>query len=490
MMNNALQQLPEQTPRRCRWLSGPLWQRCLMLTICLLLILTSGQLVLGQQQDDATDGVAADEERPRHAIAKATAEEKALYETVKQTVARYNASDVARSAGQRGFCDEVGAHYAPYLETCVWGWRYSGDERWLERFVEMMTALEAALTENPDGAKGWHSEVDVRRWGIPWPTRWQPGLVTASQWAEARIGAAVAEFALATREGSVDFRVKYNIPAGRWVKLFEEELMPKWDKMGCFQTLSDDRGIYCYPHMAFDPQAKQWRDYPQRPGKDNITLPHPYQSDIIRQYLKLWQVTGKGQHRQRAEQLLMWQKSCLRPGKHDSYWWNFFDPAGDHDFRSEGGLVFGQYLHPDVMYPARDVEAFVEAYHAGVVIDSDDLKRLVNTQLRIMLIPNDDPKQVGWKFPNGQPGRGTVWPALAEFDDKIEAITWAQMNGRNLEFGSPLRFLQEKLSWGGWERRNVGDASVIEWKKTYKDYKREMEDLLRAHPEPDPLGRR
>ena len=461
-----------------------------LLIVAIMLAIPAG-FAVGQQESGEV--AAGDEEAPpTHAITRANDQEKAIYEAVKRAAERFKADDVVLSARRTGFCDEVGSHYAAYLETCVWGWRFSGDTMWLDRFVSMMEALEKALTEDPDGRKGWHSEVEVRRWGVPWPTRWQAGLFTASQPAEARVGAAVAEFALATDKGEPDFRLKYGIAGMRWVKLFEEQLMPKWDEKGCFQTLSENRGIYTYPDMAFGPVSRKWSDYPERPGKHSITLPHPYQGDIIRQYLKFWQVTRKKEYRERAEVLLMWQKSCLRPGKRLSYWWHFFDPAGDHDFRPEGGLAFGMYMHPDAIHAARDVEVFVEAYHCGVVIDQQDLQRLINTQVQIMMAAGDDKSITEWRYPNGQPGRGMVWAALAEFNDRIESLVWTQMDGRNMEFGSALRWLQEKRYWGGWQRRKLGDAEVIEWKKGYNDFKEEMEALLKAHPEPDPLkpGRR
>lgn len=436
---------------------------------------------------DSGDSGEKNNEPPAHAITVATDAEKAIYEAVKRTAANYNPQDVARDARQTGFCDRVGTHYAMYLETCVWGWRFSGDEAWLDRFVSMMKALEAALTEDPDGRKGWYSEPDVRRWGVPWPTGWQAGLFTASQPAEARVGAAVAEFAITADKGSPDFRLKYSIPAMHWVKLFTEELMPKWDQLGCLEELSEGRAAYRYPDQAFGPVSRKWSPYPERPGNRSITLPHPYQSEIIRQYLKFWQATGKQDYRDRAAALLKWQKSCLRPGKRLSYWWHFFDPASDHDFRPEGGLAFGMYMHPDPVFAARDVEAFVEAYHCGVVIDRGDIQRLVNTQTQIMMAVGDDERVSQWRYSNGQDGRGMVWPALAEFNDHIESLAWAGMDGRNLQFGSPLRLLQEKPRWGGWAQRKLGEAEVIEWKKNYNDFKQEAEALLKAHPAPDPL---
>jgi hypothetical protein len=229
-----------------------------------------------------------------------------------------------------------------------------------------------------------------------------------------------------------------------------------------------------------------------------LTLPHWAISEIILRDLKLWQLTGEKRYRKRAAKLLRWQKSCLRfyrggkPNKHgfyrgkadkSTYWWNHWDPADDVDFRPIGGLAHGMYMSLRPLDYGRDVEAFVEAYHTGTVIDKDDIRRLVETQRKRMM--SGDATKPTWKDQRGQK-RGMLWPCLAEFDDDLAWQVAKNFGANEVEFGSALRFLHEKHYWDSWQRRKIGDAERIDWDMTNEDFREEMERLIRSHPAPDP----
>ncbi len=443
-----------------------------------------------------------DEAPPEHAIEQADEEEKELYEAVRARIMKLGPQTVAGMAAKPGFGERVGSQLAPVLETCVWGYRTSGDAAWLAKFAELMRALEERLVEDPDGGRGWYSAADPRTFGQVWPPRWpDPEVLTAWQQSEARVAGACAEFARTVR-GRMALVDRFGGPASGWLRLCEKELLPKWDRR-CYVELDEDRAVYTWPARAFRRGGDEWIAYPGCPREgENITLPHPAVSEIALGYLKLWRATGESAYRTRAAKLMRWQKSCLRfyharPGRagrppkgradKSVYWWNLFDPAGDWDFRPEGGLVFGMYISTDPHSHARDVEAFVEAYHCGVVIDRQDIDRLVATQRKKMLA--GDPERPRWKNQRGE-GRGTLWPALAEFSEELDEVLRANHDPRSNAFGSPLRFLQERPRWRGGERRKLGDARVISWGKTHARFAGAMRELIRKHPPPPPRGRR
>jgi len=442
---------------------------------------------------------------PRHGIERADEREKKIYDFVKARMLPLGAEQVTSIAGQAGFGERVGWIVAPMLETLVWGYRYSGDVAWLDRFAVIMTALDKALTPDPDGALGWHSAAGGRKFGETWPPAWpDASLVTAWQQSEALVVAACAEFAMTVRDDP-ELREKFGDRAEAWIERLRTKVVPKWESR-CFVSLSDDRAVFTWPARVFKRSTMTWEPYPGMPNEGaGLTLTHPAQSQIILQYLALWRLTGKDDYRARAARLLRWQKSCLRfyrkgrpprPGREDKrpadksvYWWNYWDPAQDTDFMPEGGLAFGMYLSLEPMHYARDAEALVQGYLCGVVIDRDDIKRLVQTQLVKMLSggAGDDEKPV-WKDPLGQK-RGMIWPHLAEFDDRLGGLLDASLSARMNEFGSKLRFMQERYAWGDWKRRYLGEARVILCSKTYEDFAEAMTDLIEAHPPPDPSGR-
>jgi len=421
---------------------------------------------------------------PEHALAKAAAEQKQLYENVRRMGLRLGPQEVAAQAAQGCLGETLGTRIAPILEAQLWAYGYSGDKAWLDRFVSIVETLMAQLGTDPSGRKGWFSRPDSRAFAARWPTTWPEGHVTAFQGQEARLCAVLVDLALLVKE-TPDLRAAYAAKTDAWIRTIRDDLLPKWHKEGLLVGLSDDRAVFLYPARAITTATPPaWTPYPGLLGeKDNITLPHPDLSDIARLHLKLWQLTGDQEARRLAARLMRWQKSCLRPNKNDSYTWNFWDPSGDYDFRPQGGLAFGMYVSPDPLQHLRDVEAFVEAYHSGVVIDETDIKRLVATQTAVML--QGDAERPKWVAPDGQK-RGMLWMPLVEFDDRLEQIFMANPDARLMDFGGILRVFQEKPRYGAWKQRKLHGAEPIRWRNTFVDYKKDMETLIKNHPPPDP----
>jgi hypothetical protein len=438
----------------------------------------------------------AKEPPPKHAIEKANDQAKAAYAAINKRMARLGAKQITSLKSKDGFGLDVGTKIAPMLETDLWGYRFSGDVKWLDRFVRIMTALEKALVEDPDGHLGWYSAPSRRGFGEPWPPKWPDRKQLAAwQQGEARVIAVCAEFEMTVADDAA--LAKYLDDARRWTRLAEERLLPKWKR--CYAEVSHDRGIYTWPTKVFRKGGTTWEPYPGMPHeKAGLTLGHAALSEIILRDLKLWQLRGKSDYRARAAKLLRWQKSCLRfyrggrskkrgmyRGRADKslYWWNQWDPADDYDFRPEGGLAIGMYTSLNPLKAARDVEAFVEAYHTGVVIDREDIERLVNTQMKKMA--TGDIEKPSWRDMRGEK-RGMLWPQLAEFDDRIEHLLWTTLPVASNEFGSILRFYQEKPRWLNWTPRKMGKAKEITGRRTHEDFRKEMDDLIRRHPPPDP----
>jgi hypothetical protein len=99
-------------------------------------------------------------------------------------------------------------------------------------------------------------------------------------------------------------------------------------------------------------------------------------------------------------------------------------------------------VHPYRNYQTGEVGDIVEAYHTGVVFTEQDIRRIINTNLKVMWNGSlEDPQWnnsnftvPGWRpaTPSEEyPGRaGTLWGALADFDQTIRDIRAAGRRGR------------------------------------------------------------
>ena len=100
-------------------------------------IFWTGLPAWGQDSPAKTDGEKADEAPPKHGLEKADDAAKAVYETIRKRMSAVSAANVTNIRSQKGFGLKVGNDIAPMLETMLWGYRYSGNVRWLDRFVEV-----------------------------------------------------------------------------------------------------------------------------------------------------------------------------------------------------------------------------------------------------------------------------------------------------------------------------------------------------------------
>src|SRR5208282_1766457 len=83
--------------------------------------------------------------------------------------------------------------------------------------------------------------------------------------------------------------------------------------------------------------------------------------------------------------------------KHDGTYenWNFWEPAGAWDYKSNGQPKHWIGVHPNAAYYDIDVEGIVAAYEHGLVFNKDDINRLIATaftekQYWTALVPFDD----------------------------------------------------------------------------------------------------
>jgi hypothetical protein len=178
--------------------------------------------------------------------------------------------------------------------------------------------------------------------------------------------------------------------------------------------------------------------------------------------IRLFRLTGKTEYQERAERVFRLVKARLRLFE-GGYLWNYWEPLGPWDIdRQQGRVRHWVNVHPARNYQAREVAFMVEAYHTGLVFDQIDMERLLRTNLGWMW--NQDLETPRWRNAapwspwraDGESGAGTLWSALADFDE-----TARRLHARQLEKGTIDQAYFERLVRArppGFERRYARGA--------------------------------
>jgi hypothetical protein len=122
------------------------------------------------------------------------------------------------------------------------------------------------------------------------------------------------------------------------------------------------------------------------------------------------------------------------------YWvWNYWEPAGPWDYRSDGSARHWVGVHPNGGYYGIDVEGMVAAFEHELVFTRDDINRLIATNRDFMW--NQQLKDAKFqRIDGGEPDArwkdspGVLWTALVPYDETLRKV-----------------FLKnhEPASWGG-----------------------------------------
>src|ERR1051326_5010725 len=126
----------------------------------------------------------------------------------------------------------------------------------------------------------------------------------------------------------------------------------------------------------------------------------------------------------------------------DRYAWNYWEPYGPADIDFTAGRTRHWVgVHPERAYQAGEVAHMVDAYHSGVVFDERDMRRILNTNLRVMW--NGSFESPAYRNSNGNAAQtaGVLWSALGDFDEtvrKLHAASLAKGRGIEGQIGRPF----------------------------------------------------
>jgi hypothetical protein len=305
-------------------------------------------------------------------------------------------------------------HAAYYIGNFLRAYQAWQDTAWLDHGVRYYEFILSKLLTGPDGYQGWIGPFEYDN----------------SVWCDVHVGDAIlfngmvafAEVVLA----DLKLRSRYGAQAEKYVALARKHLFEKWDARGTWHV-DGVYGAYRSWNRYGDPgNLKDWtvRDSVSGSG---LALPFNKQDDVAAVALKLYRITGEQQYRDRASHIFAYQKSRFELVD-DHYVWNYWEPFGQEDLDLAAHKCRHWVgVHPERNYQEGEVQHMVEAYHTGVVFDEADIRRILNTNLKVMWNGNLDES----KFRNSNatlPGvnpdqtAGTLWIALADFDDTIRKL--------------------------------------------------------------------
>jgi hypothetical protein len=144
--------------------------------------------------------------------------------------------------------------------------------------------------------------------------------------------------------------------------------------------------------------------------------------------LRLYRITGEKFYRDKAEKIFFRFKSNFQ-FFNNHYLWSYWNPFYEKDILFDSNTckhwVGVHGFRP--FYQAIEVSQVVEAYHTGVVFDSTDIQRIINTNLDVMW--NKNTEHPGYIMSTGQladiskknenRSRGTLWNSLEDFSQTI-----------------------------------------------------------------------
>ena len=316
-------------------------------------------------------------------------------------------------------------------DSFVKGYEATGNTSFLDWGMKYYDALIAKMAVGPDGYKGWIGPFEDND----------------KYFADDHVGDAVMfdgllEFAwVVTRDPKL--KAKYGAKALQYVKEAKRSFFEKWDSRGTWHE-DGPYGVYTqWDKFGMPGEYKNWIPRADCPSS-GVTLPFNKQDDIAMVALRIWQITGEEKYKQRAEKIFGYTKSRMQRYK-DEYHWNYWEPGGQWDLSGTPPTRHWINTHGGRNYQSGEVVNIFRAYNAGIVFTEDDLRGILNTNLKVMWNGDEQKPLFGnsnidlMRVPPvyGEHHAGELWVPLAQVDDlarRIYATETANQQGIDIEY--------------------------------------------------------
>jgi hypothetical protein len=320
------------------------------------------------------------------------------------------------------YCDnqtgeELGWLVSPFLDGFYYGYKATGNPKWVELFVDWTAACINRAVKEPDGFPGW-------------PKGDGGGNESKEFTADSLLGEAMLLRPIALMTGEIRENPKL---AARWGAQAEgyieltEKIFQKWESRDCWREVKEG-GLWVVPSWGIDLQTGDWSAGYKEKKTTGFSNPANKENRIALWMLALFDVTQKPIYRQRATSWFQLMKSRMKTRPGAKYLvWNYWDPAGPWDYKWNWSPKHWVGVHPNGRYYASDVEGIVSAFEHGLVFTKADIDQLIATNRDFMW----NRAVAGAKFqridgeqpdPRWADSPGVLWAALAPYDAALEKV--------------------------------------------------------------------
>ncbi|MEX2234806.1 MAG: hypothetical protein WD824_21770 [Cyclobacteriaceae bacterium] len=325
-------------------------------------------------------------------------------------------------------------HARSGMDQFVDNYEVTKNTAWLDAGVRYYDFLISKMEAGPDGYKGWVG----------------PYMYDNKYWIDSHVGDAIL------LNGILDFGVlvwtdkdlksKYGDKVKGYTEIAKKHLIEKNDKRGTWREDGPIGGYVSYEKYMEPRNLKEWK-YGSEVIKSGMSHPFNKQMDMGQVCLRIYQITGEKFYRDRAEKIFLRTKRQLQLTD-NHYEWNYWEPFGPWDINLEKNETRHWVgINPSPGYQSREVAQMVDAYHAGIVFDETDIKRLINTHLDVMWNKDkENPRFTNSYVAHGadKPGEkptGTLWTSLLDFDQRIRDLYVARFDDEDLQSAADLRYI-------------------------------------------------
>lgn len=287
---------------------------------------------------------------------------------------------------------------------------------WLDAGVMYYDYLIGKMDTGPDGYKGWIG----------------PYIYDDRYWCDSHVGDAILlreilDFSVLVLKDSL-LSTMYESKAKSYVEIAKKHLIEKWDKR---DTWKEDGkfGAYVTDDQYMAPgNLTEWK-YGSEVTKSGLTHPFNKQNDLAQVCIRLYRITGDTSYFVRAEKIFLRMKSQFQYFD-NHYVWNYWEPFGPWDINlAEKTTVHWVNVHPYRNYQDGEVSQIVDAYHNGIVFDSADIQRIINTNLEVMwnkdtvnpVFYNSNITHTPPTYEDGKTA-GILWSGLMDFSQRVRDL--------------------------------------------------------------------
>jgi len=340
---------------------------------------------------------------------------------------KYILNDMRSRYCDKELGEEIGWLITPFLNGFYYGWLATREPEWVDRLADWTDSWVRRGVTEPDGFIGW-------------PKLEAAGTDTDqlnSFRADSLLGEAMALRPVTLMAAGIlkdpALRPGHQAKAESWLKL-SEQVFEKWDSRGAWRETANGGVISIVLPFgiegARDGAAGKWSGGYAKRNDPATGFSHPDNkaNAVALWLLALHDVTAKPAYKTRAEKWFRLMKSRMKTRDNGQYFvWNYWEPAGPWDYKSDGSPKHWVGVHPNGGYYGIDVEAIVCAREHGLVFDQDDIARLIATNRDFMW----NKKMEGAAFqrmdggepdPRWKDTPGVLWAALAPYDETLRKV--------------------------------------------------------------------